>query len=979
MLQDLDILEGVAEPVEISNWQIEWRVKGSEVTSILPKSFLESFIPQLSLNTLQDFKESTIEPTAEVCVNLSHLVINKCAEASHDIEYEGDHTAKKPESYYVVKEQGKNLIQCEILYKANLDCQLGSFGILILQIPVVGGFRGGDFRVKTRNNLSEHFITSRNSHRSFYATVIYDDTVVVMDPVTRGSRLSLVFNLVHKASIIGVTRHLYEDCNSFVYKIWQFSRLSPKAHLTKKQQIFRDLLIGWNKSAYNRGKVFAIPLLHTYSKKDLCFATLKGSDRSTAQLILSLLKDFVEVHMATVTKYVGYKDADWNEKDKWATSGSEIMSRRTNGKRPDEILENEWTDILASNWSDAENHRLLLPPLPLFIPDQLMGLGDVVFNSPTSQHNGKFNGLEFDRAAIILWPRDKLFSTALCFGLDQALDVAESGLEVDTDHSIHDTRTKQMRLMLALCKKEPNRSWFASVMDCSDLRCDQARPVSLQVASKRALRLMNLCINWELFDFSKELLNLLFSTFERTDYRCRSCSESGIQDLFVGGICSYEVADKLVDLFIFICANPEDIIESILGAIQSMKRFDLKQTRFLAHFAICLFHRKCFEAAMFVCEEAYNLTLEYLQKLTETQITDGVVGSCIDMLLTIDGVPFSEESRILHLLDQLKKLSLKNPTLIIGWLQNADPNLFKSASFFWEFYMKLIEELERQLVDGTYNSRTSPLQLEKASAQLISAYLRIEDPEKLQSLVGRIIDSKNGRLLAAAISSWELWAVSSSPSAENTFANLRAARVRQLVSFKSPMFKWEQPDAVLPEHPKVEAFLRSTKESMEYNAFVDEEAALSFSFKFFDRPNIEMGYSARVTEITPVLDNDEYPVAVLIIKTPDIYDSALKHLRKLENWKTPDINPRHTPRLTPHLTPRSPAGSKTVEVTTPLQGTSTPKGREAGRKSSTRSQPATSKKTPSAPPEKRSKRLSAMAQKTDFDESSSTTIAAPMI
>lgn len=108
--QDIDILEGLADPVEISNWQIEWRVKGSEVTSIVPQSFLESFIPQLSLKTLQNFKESTIDPT-EVCVNLSHLVINKGAEASHDIEYEGDHSAKKPESYYVVKEKGNNIIQ----------------------------------------------------------------------------------------------------------------------------------------------------------------------------------------------------------------------------------------------------------------------------------------------------------------------------------------------------------------------------------------------------------------------------------------------------------------------------------------------------------------------------------------------------------------------------------------------------------------------------------------------------------------------------------------------------------------------------------------------------------------------------------------------------------------------------------------------------------------------------------------------------
>ena len=828
--------------------------------------------------------------------------------------------------------------------------ELGSLGILILQIPVVGGYRGGEFRVKTETSLSETFAAHQNSTRSFHVTVFYDGSEIVMSPVTNGSRIILVYNLRRTTSIIGVTPNLYEDSNSHVYRIRQLPRppLTAEDNFSKKQYELRDLFLTWSKRP--RNNLFAIPLNYTYSKKDLCFATLKGSDRLIAEFVFKLLGDFVEVHLAIVTKYMGYKEEDWNAREKWATSGSDIMNRKTNDNDLEDLFEKDWIQYLASNWSDADNHQLVLPPLPICVPDQLLKFDDLLFTSSAPLTGGMFCGLSFDRASIILWPRDKTFDTSLLFGLDQALDVAENGFEMDPGN-ILEGRKKRMEMLLAFCKKEPSRCWFASSSECSDLRCDRARPVSPQVATKRALRLIDLCINWKLPEFGKELLRRLFSKFERTDYRCDNCFKAGQRSLFVGGICSNEVANKLADFFAFLDLQQEakDVIKL---AIKSINQFDFKQTGHLAYLATHLFHRQWQELATFVCDEAYSLlTLVYLEDLTETQAEDGVVGSCLKMLHLIDGPPSSEECRLSQLLLQLDGLSNQNLSLIICWFQNTDPAILKSLPSYWEFYMKLVDKLECHLIDAP-RSCASPLKLKELSALLFSTYFKLEDDEKLQSLVNRIISSSKAEsrlLLAATISSQHSW---SSPTTKSTLVVLTVARVQQLVRFTFPFFKWEQLDAVFNGHPIVEAFLHSARESMVYSEFKNREEALDFASNF-DRQNVGMGYSAFVSEIIPAADDEM--VSVRITKTPEIYELSRKQLEVLNNFLSTQQEETKEAIPTLHAQENTSNGAQST-------GSKTPSAKRP------RKEP-TKKKTP-ATHEKRSKRMSTLTFKADSEETS---------
>uniref|UniRef100_A0A0P5RVU2 Uncharacterized protein n=1 Tax=Daphnia magna TaxID=35525 RepID=A0A0P5RVU2_9CRUS len=948
---DLCSLEELGEKIEMSNWQIEWRIDASEIISVSPSDFSVSLLRELIALSLRDFQEFG-QGIESVEANLSHVALYRAVEANDDVNYDVE-----PKRFTSVINKAK---------------WTGSFGTLMLQIPVIGGFRGGDFRLKNRKQQSKLFSTSRNSNRAFHVTAFYDDCQVFMEPITKGSRLDLVFNLRHKETTTCIARPLSEDYSSPLYRIWQSPVMLQKdthsgaiAQLSKNEQKLRDLFSNWRKIDHSPVELYALPLEHDYCKNNLSFNSLKGIDRSTVNLILATLGDFVDVHLAIVTKYIGYKEDDWT------TSGREHLIKRNQGKTPKYFRENDWVEFWAGNWLDLQNRRLALPPLSIVVPDELLGFNEAVFHcDPPPDYGGKFDGHTFDRAAIIMWPRNQTLSTAIRFGLDQALDVVENApKESDPFLVITETKKTQMLHLLDLCKKEPNKSWFACASECSDLRCDRAIPVSVHVASKRTLRLIHLCLIWNLPECGLELLCLLFTRLDSTNYRCHQCCMSDESTAFVGGICSREVADKLAELVVMLdtwsCSIVNDCFKPLIN--ENMV-FDLRQTGHLAHFATCLFHRQCFEAAIYVSDQVFRMLTDfYLIELAETQSTDSVVGSCIDMLVLIDGLP-SEYSRLIQLLFQLKSLSVRHPSVVIGWLQQSDVTLLKSLPPYWDFYVDLVTKLENQLMElnDPTNSYTSSFEaLEKAAAQLMVSFLKLQETQKLEILIDKIVNSKNQEariLLAAILSSSNVWAVPTASSMESTLITLSAARVQQLVRFKFPMFKWEQPDAILKEHPAVELFLHSTKESMTYSAFASEQEAQAFASKYFGGQRTVTGYSAKVSDIRRGPDD---VISVTISKTPEIYESSLKQLASLEAALSGPMT------CSPNIKQIENAAVVALEappsVTDPINESSDP---IVERK---QSRARVSKKSagPLAPPGKRSKRISIKNQVKPTEEEES--------
>ncbi|EFX74645.1 hypothetical protein DAPPUDRAFT_251635 [Daphnia pulex] len=73
--------------------------------------------------------------------------------------------------------------------------EFGSFGTLILQVPVEGGHEGGRFKVQYRGK-EQVFDNHQDSDRCFYASLFYGNCQHLMEPITKGAKLTLVFDLV---------------------------------------------------------------------------------------------------------------------------------------------------------------------------------------------------------------------------------------------------------------------------------------------------------------------------------------------------------------------------------------------------------------------------------------------------------------------------------------------------------------------------------------------------------------------------------------------------------------------------------------------------------------------------------------------------------------------------------------------------------------------------------------------------------------
>ena len=716
--------------------------------------------------------------------------------------------------------------------------------------------------MKNRNQRSTIFKTSRNSHRHHHLTLFYNDSQIITEPVIIGARLELVFDLCHVAQV-----HVNQNITP-LYRMWQ----TPREAATSRP--FEGVISFWRNPDHDWVDLFAIPLDHSYSEQNLSFASLKGADRTTAQQILSSLGDVAEAHLATVTKYIGYKENDWE------ISGKKAMKKKLGGKLPSIIRERNWTEYLAGNFVDLEDRKLSLPPLEIFLPDELLGREETVFHlDPTKPKIfGRYEGLELKRQMIILWPRNKTVSIALAFGVDQAIDAVEN-----EESSSSDVKMKEIEMdsLIRYCEEHPNETWIANQgTTCFDLRCLNARDNSLELASTRALRLINLCLKWKLKCCGLKLANLLFKMdFERDLYCCYNCTTNKFSTSLVGGICSQNVASALAELVVMIGWDSMTNFKDKIAKFLTSKNFDVKEIGHFAHLAVCLVNHKCLEGARFVRDEIFELLLmeENLKMLNGE-----IFGSCIAMMDLVDGFPYGALSLFL---DPLKSFSEEHSPIVIGWLSELDPTFLKSLPLYWEFYIELLVNLESQLKlcnPPSFKIVESFSQQEVAAAQLMSSYLKLQNGPMLSAFIDRITSPGSTILLSYVLSARTLW---SGPSfAEETLFQLVSARILQLSQFKTSVVSWEQPDAVLPEHPAVESFLRSSAESVMYNnSFASEQDVLDFDTKFFNYNSVERGYSAVCAPVRAFDEGEsKEKLLVQIRKTVYIWKSLLKQLQELQ-------------------------------------------------------------------------------------------------
>ena len=461
---------------------------------------------------------------------------------------------------------------------------------------------------------------------------------------------------------------------------------------------------------------------------------------------------------------------------------------------------------------------------------------------------------------IVLWPKKKTFDIALAFGVDEALDMIEKD-------AVAETKEAEMKALIEHCKEHPCETWLPNNRDgCEVLRCVSERHNPIKLGSKRALRIINLCLKWKLKSCGLELINVLFNTdFDWDLFGCWDCVINciSIKQPFVGGVCSKDVASQLAELIVMVGWNS---IANI-SQFHTGKHFDFKQIGHLSHLAVCLANLNCLEGAKIVRNEVFEILKieEYLKKLTKLEDASGTFGSCIAMVALVDGLSSPENGRLDNLLAHLNfngEKSLK----IIGWISEMDATLIDSLSHL-DYYTELLANFECQMNPPRFAESFTAQEL--AAAQLMSSYLKLQ--EKL-TLIGGITGSKI--LLSSVLCTRTAW-TSSSSLVDATLAQLVASRVQRLLQFKTSLFSLENP--VIPKYQAVDRFLHSDENYMTYdNSFANEEEALNFVSKYFSRRLAGTGGCMADCEVVKTfVDGESNEKICVVIKTN--WDSSNLH------------------------------------------------------------------------------------------------------
>jgi hypothetical protein len=109
----------------------------------------------------------------------------------------GGHFKKHKESE---KETGFFLMNISAKYKLNSICLfsvIGMFGTMVLQIPVQGGYEGGNLIVE-HGDAKKMFPFDVGSSEKFFLVAFFTNCELQLEPVTQGWRLTMVFHLVWK-------------------------------------------------------------------------------------------------------------------------------------------------------------------------------------------------------------------------------------------------------------------------------------------------------------------------------------------------------------------------------------------------------------------------------------------------------------------------------------------------------------------------------------------------------------------------------------------------------------------------------------------------------------------------------------------------------------------------------------------------------------------------------------------------------------
>ena len=146
------------------------------------------------------------------------------------------------------------------------------FGTLILQLPTSDGFQGGKFSVSHRG-VTKSVDLSARSDDDFQTVVFYADCEHELHPITKGTRVCLVYNLVATVTVPENSKTVSIPSNAI--------------NIDTENQL-RSIWNEWCEHDCNEVTKLGYQLEHEYTRQSISFSTLKGRDEIVAATLRNL-------------------------------------------------------------------------------------------------------------------------------------------------------------------------------------------------------------------------------------------------------------------------------------------------------------------------------------------------------------------------------------------------------------------------------------------------------------------------------------------------------------------------------------------------------------------------------------------------------------------------------------------------------------------------------------------------------------------
>jgi hypothetical protein len=228
-------------------------------------------------------------------------------------------------------------------------------------------------------------------------------------PVTTGCRLALIYNLLRKGKGPAPEPPRYD------------------AEQTRITQLLRQWDTEMDEPGHGSPKKLIYPMEHAYTSAELAFDTLKNADAAVAAVLVpAALQADCDLHLALISieesgiaEYAGYgsrgRRGRWQADDELDFEAGEVIERHQS----------------ISDWRRPDGSRPELGALPID-DDELCPADalrdeepdEVRFHEATGNEGASFERT-YRRAALVLWPRSRMFAVLNQAGLSATMPYLE--------------------------------------------------------------------------------------------------------------------------------------------------------------------------------------------------------------------------------------------------------------------------------------------------------------------------------------------------------------------------------------------------------------------------------------------------------------------------------------------------------------------------------------------------------------------------